>query len=58
MGEASEVPPLFYWSLWIPVFAVLTWFFVRFFGPRAQRPDYLPPEPIEDPSSAGSHEDH
>jgi hypothetical protein len=55
---ASEVPALFYWSLWFPVFAVLTWFFLRFFGPGRQPSGYWPPGPIEEPSSTGDHEDH
>ena len=57
-GTASEVPGVFYWSLWIPVFAVLTWFFLRFFGPGRNQPDYWPPGPIDEPSSVGDHEDH
>jgi hypothetical protein len=33
-GVASPVPPFFYWTLWIGVFAVITWGMMLLFGRR------------------------
>jgi len=52
-GEASAVPPIFYWSLWISVFAVVAWGMMLLFSRRPWEfgtPDL--PEPISEPEPA------
>mgnify|MGYP000657214089 CR=1 FL=1 len=34
--QVSPVPPAFYWSAWIGVFAVLTWGMMHLFGSHRQ----------------------
>ena len=44
--QPSEIPPVFYWALWIPAFFVLVYMLAQLFGPRgsptAHREDESP----------------
>ncbi len=57
MGEASPMPPLLYWNLWVPVFAVTVWGMMLLFGRKPWRFD--PPEPLipAPPEPASTPED-
>lgn len=52
--QTSEVPPIFYWALWVPAFFVLVYMFVQLLGPRiGVKVDPGPPtSPPEDGPSA------
>jgi hypothetical protein len=48
--QASEIPPVFYWALWVPAFFVLVYMFAQVFGPKTDPggpttpPEDEPPE--------------
>ena len=51
VGEASPMPPLLYWTLWTPVFAITVWGMMLLFGRKPwlfKDPDpFLPPPPLD-----------
>ena len=60
VGEASPMPPLLYWTLWTPVFAVTVWGMMLLFGRKPwlfEDPDpFLPPPPPDSVTSEESED--